>query len=104
MKTSLDNLANQQFMLNYEHFCDLHIFLGFAYIFPLLESMHALIKFAQSRDVFVCDLVATIRFVKMMFITCTIMKLSSSLLIAFGLSNHYWSLSMHVDASLLWLL
>ncbi len=43
-------------------FCDLHIFLGFAYISPLLESMHALIKFAQSRDVFVCDLVATIRF------------------------------------------
>jgi hypothetical protein len=64
--------------------------------------MHALIKFAQARDVFVCDLVATIKFVKMMFITCTIMKISSSLLIAFGLSNHYWSLLVHVVASLLW--
>jgi hypothetical protein len=85
-------------------FCDLHIFLEFVYIFPLLESMHVFIKFAQSRDVCVCDLVATIRFVKMMFITCTIMKLSSSLLIAFGLSNHYWSLLVHVAASLLWLL
>jgi hypothetical protein len=28
---------------------------------PLLESMHALIKFAISKDVFVCDLVATIK-------------------------------------------
>jgi hypothetical protein len=88
---SLDNPTNQQSMLNYELFCDLHIFLGFAYILPLLESMHALIKFAQSINVFVCDLVATIRFVKVMFITCIMIKLPGSLLITFGLSNHYWS-------------
>jgi hypothetical protein len=72
-------------------FCDLHIFLGFANILPLLESMHALIKFAQSIDMFVCDLVATIKFVEVMFLTCIMIKLLGSLLIAFGLSNHYWS-------------
>jgi hypothetical protein len=32
-----------------------------AYIFPLLEFVHVLIKFEQSQDVFVCDLVATIK-------------------------------------------
>jgi len=46
VKMTLDNPTNQQAMLNYEHFCDIHIFLGFACIFPLLESIHALIKFA----------------------------------------------------------
>jgi hypothetical protein len=28
---------------------------------PLLKYVHALIKFARSKDVFVCDLVATIK-------------------------------------------
>ncbi len=58
---TLDNPTNQQAMLNYEHICDIHIFLGFVCIFPLLDSVHALIKFAQSRDVFVCDLVVSIK-------------------------------------------
>jgi hypothetical protein len=41
--------------------CDLQILLGFAYILPLLKSMHVLIKFAKMKDVFVCDLVAAIK-------------------------------------------
>ncbi len=61
VKMAFDNLINQQVMLNYEHFCDIHIFLGFAYISPSLESMQVVIKFAQSRDVFVCDLVVAIK-------------------------------------------
>jgi hypothetical protein len=61
VKMALDNLTNQQVMLNYEHLCDIHIFLGLACIFPLLEFVHALIKFAQYRYVLVCDLVATIK-------------------------------------------
>jgi len=48
-------------MLNYEHFCDIHILFGLACIFPLLEFVHALIKFAQFRNLFACDLVATIK-------------------------------------------
>jgi hypothetical protein len=35
--------------------------LELACIFPLLEFVHALIKFAQMEDVFVCDLVASIK-------------------------------------------
>jgi mannosyltransferase OCH1-like enzyme len=34
---------------------------GFACILPLLEFVHVLIKFVWSKDVFVCDLVATIK-------------------------------------------
>jgi hypothetical protein len=48
-------------MLNHEHLCDNHSLFGLVYIFPLLESMHVLIKFAQSKNVFVRDLVATIK-------------------------------------------
>jgi hypothetical protein len=48
-------------MLNYQHLCDLHILLGLACIFPLLESVHAFIKFPQFKDVFVFDLVAAIK-------------------------------------------
>jgi hypothetical protein len=46
MKMTLNNLTNQQAMLNYEHLCDIYILLGLACILPLLESVHALIKFA----------------------------------------------------------
>jgi hypothetical protein len=61
MKMTLDNPTNQQAMLNYEHLYDIHIFLGLVCILPLLESVHALIKFAQSKNVFVCDLVVAIK-------------------------------------------
>jgi hypothetical protein len=47
-------------MFKYEHLCDLHILFRLTCIFPLLESMHALIKFAQFINVFVLDLVATV--------------------------------------------
>jgi hypothetical protein len=57
VKMALDSFINQQIMLNYVHLCNLHILLGFAYILSLLESVHALIKFAQFRNVYVCDLV-----------------------------------------------
>jgi hypothetical protein len=46
MKMALDNLINQQAKKNYEHLCDLQILLGLACILPILEFVHALIKFA----------------------------------------------------------
>jgi hypothetical protein len=61
MKMAFDNPTNQQVMLNNEHLCNIHSLFGLVYILPLLESMHALIKFAQFKNVFVCDLVATIK-------------------------------------------
>jgi hypothetical protein len=89
VKIALNNTTNSQVMLNYEHLCNLHTLLELACILPLLECVHALIKFAQSRNVFMCDLVQPSRFIKLMFIACIVIKLLSSLLIAFGLSNHY---------------
>ncbi len=61
VKMALDNAKNQQAMLNYEHLCDFHVLLGLACIFPLLESTHVFIEFAQFKDVFVCDLVVAIK-------------------------------------------
>jgi hypothetical protein len=61
VEDGLDNPTNQWTKLNYENLCDLQVLLGFACILPLLEYVHALIKFAQMKDVYVCDLVATIK-------------------------------------------
>jgi hypothetical protein len=41
---ALDNPRNQQPMLNYGHLCELLIFFGLAYIFPLPNFVHAFIK------------------------------------------------------------
>jgi hypothetical protein len=60
-KIALDNHRKHQAKQNYEHLCDLQILLGLAYILPLLESMHVLIKFAHMSDVFVCNLVVAIK-------------------------------------------
>jgi hypothetical protein len=40
--------------------CDLQVLLGLACILPLLEPIHALIKFTQIRDVYVRDLMVVI--------------------------------------------
>jgi hypothetical protein len=61
VKMALDNPTNQQVKLNHENLCDLQVLLGLVCILPMLESVHALIKIAQMRDLYVCDLVATIK-------------------------------------------
>jgi len=61
VKMVLDNPTNQQVKLNYKNLCDLQVLLGLVCILPLLEFFHAFIKFAQMRDLYVCDLVATIK-------------------------------------------
>ncbi len=84
VKMALDSLANHQVMLNYEHFCDLHILLELVCILPLLESMHVLSNL-HNLDMYLCVIWChPSRFLKVMFI-----RLPSSLLIAFGLSNRY---------------
>jgi flagellar biosynthesis protein FlhB len=60
MKMALDNPTNNQVILNYEHVCDLQIMFGLSCILSLLKFVHVLIKFAQSKDVFVHDLVVAI--------------------------------------------
>jgi hypothetical protein len=43
----MDSFTNHQAKFNYEHLCDLQILLVLACILHLLESVHALVKFAQ---------------------------------------------------------
>ncbi len=61
MKMALDNPTNNQVLLNYEHLCGLQIMFGLSCILSLLKFVHDLIKFAQSKDVFVRDLVVAIK-------------------------------------------
>jgi hypothetical protein len=37
------------------------MFVGFAYLLPLLETMHIVIKFLQQRYVLVCEYMATVK-------------------------------------------
>ncbi len=60
VKVALDSPTNQQAKMNYENLCDFQVLLGLVCILPLLEFVHAFIKFAQVRDVYVCDMVAII--------------------------------------------
>jgi hypothetical protein len=61
VKMTFDNPTNQQAKLNYQNLCDFQVLLGIICILPLLEFVHAFIKFAQMKDVYVCDLVAIIK-------------------------------------------
>jgi hypothetical protein len=46
---------------NLQYLCDIEVVMGLAYIMPLLESAHALIKFAHAHDTFVCDFVTVVK-------------------------------------------
>jgi hypothetical protein len=61
VKMALDNPTNQQTKLNYENLFDFQVLFRHVCILPLLEFVHAFIKFAQMRDVYVCDLVVVIK-------------------------------------------
>jgi hypothetical protein len=47
VKMAMDSFTNHQTKFNYEHLCALQILLDLSCIFPLLEFVHVLIKFAQ---------------------------------------------------------
>jgi hypothetical protein len=46
---------------NLEHLVNVETFLGFSCIVPLLNNIKNLIKLAQAQDIFVIDLVQTIK-------------------------------------------
>jgi len=58
---SQDSVSIVQTRFNLNLLCDLHMLLGLFCLLPLLEAVHALIKFAQGKDIFICDFVATIK-------------------------------------------
>ncbi len=44
---------------NFQYLCDIEV--GLAYIMPLLESIHVLIKSTQAHDTFFCDFVTVVK-------------------------------------------
>ena len=56
-----DKLLIKLVKQNLSHLIDIQIVLGLAALLSILKSMHSFIKFAQSREVFVCDYVAVIQ-------------------------------------------
>jgi hypothetical protein len=60
VKMSRENVSVAQARFDLNLLCHLHMLLGLFCLLPLLEAVNALIKFAQRRDVFICDFVATV--------------------------------------------
>jgi hypothetical protein len=46
---------------NLVNLCDVGTILGLPCVLPMLESINALMKFVQTKDVFVCDYIAAIK-------------------------------------------
>jgi hypothetical protein len=46
---------------NLEYFCDVEVVMGLMCIMPMLKVVHALIKFVQACDTFVCDFVTIVK-------------------------------------------
>jgi hypothetical protein len=47
--------------MNFELLCDINLFIFLSSLLPMLEIVHALIKFEQKKDFFVCDYVVAIK-------------------------------------------
>jgi hypothetical protein len=47
--------------VNIELICDVNLLISLSYLLPMLKIAHAFIKFAQKKDVFVCDYVVAIK-------------------------------------------
>jgi len=56
-----DNSFLMAIQVNFELLCDVNLFISLACLMPMLETIHALIKFTQKMDVFVCDYVVVIK-------------------------------------------
>jgi hypothetical protein len=47
--------------MNFELLCDINLFISLSSLLPMLETIHALIKFEQKINFFVCDYVVAIK-------------------------------------------
>jgi hypothetical protein len=54
---------------NLQYICDIEVVMGLTCIMPLLELVHALIKFVQDHDTFVCDFVIVVK--RLIVLNCT---------------------------------
>jgi hypothetical protein len=61
LKMGLDMATIAPTKANFELLCDFGLFLSLACIFPLLSIVHCLMKFSQSRDVYICDFLVALK-------------------------------------------
>lgn len=61
IKMSQDHPLIAQVKLNFDLSYDIHKLLTLFFLLPLLEFINALIKFSQRRDVFILDLVTSVK-------------------------------------------
>jgi hypothetical protein len=59
--THVDASRNNTTTKNLSLLCDLELILGLHAVLSFLNSMHTLIKLAQSHDVFICDFIDTMK-------------------------------------------
>jgi hypothetical protein len=60
-KMAKDNPSIMFAKVNFKFFCDVNLLIFLCCLLPMLEIIHALIKFAQKRDLLVCDYVVAIK-------------------------------------------
>jgi hypothetical protein len=70
-KMAIDSSIMKVAKANLVNLCDVGTILNLPCVLPMLESINALMKFVQARDVFVCDYIVTIKFGKLMCTKCT---------------------------------
>jgi hypothetical protein len=58
---------------NLVNLCDVGTILGLPCVLPMLESINALMKFVQVKDVFVCDYIAIVKICHLLICTKCIM-------------------------------
>jgi hypothetical protein len=60
-KMAEDNPSLMVAKVNFELLYNANLLISLSYLLLMLKTIHALIKFAQKGDVFVCDYVAAIK-------------------------------------------
>jgi hypothetical protein len=50
--------------VNFELICNVNLLISLSCLLHMLETIHALIKFSQKKNVFVCDYVQSLKFAK----------------------------------------
>jgi tryptophan synthase beta subunit len=55
---------------NFEYFCNIEVVVRLMCIMPMLEAIHAVIKFVQAHNTFVCDFVIVVNCVVQNYTSC----------------------------------